>query len=97
LGFFIVSVLAAALSSFACKMCHFMFPKVFAVMDSTATGIFEYEFYWRGMKDEWSRFTKKSQACSIVTKAITSKKPICSLYPYETKIMELCHVGYNHR
>jgi hypothetical protein len=31
---------------FAGKMCHFMFP-LFVVMDNKATGIFDYEFYWR--------------------------------------------------
>ena len=87
---------------FASKMCHFMFPKLFLVLDNKATGIFEYEFCWRGLKDEWSRFTKKSGACSLVAQVIASgkaasAKPIHPDYPYETKIMELCLIGYNHR
>jgi hypothetical protein len=82
---------------FASKMCHFLFPKLFVVMDTTATGIFEYEFYWRGRKDEWCRFTKKAQAYNILTQAIGAGKPIDPLYPYETKIMELSSIGYNHR
>lgn len=45
---------------FACKMCHFMFPRVFVVMDHSVTGTFEYEFYWRGMKEVWGRFAKKA-------------------------------------
>jgi hypothetical protein len=47
---------------FASKMCHFLFPQVFMVMDSLATGIVEYEFYWRGMKDEWERYPKKKRS-----------------------------------
>jgi hypothetical protein len=82
---------------FACKMCHFLFPKLFVLMDNTATGIFEYEFYWRGMKDEWTRFGQKATAQNILTQAIQSNKPIHPAYPYETKIMDLCHIGYNQR
>jgi hypothetical protein len=84
---------------FAGKMCHFLFPKLFTVMDNWATGVFEYEFYWRGMKDEWGRFDGKTQAKSLLTEAIKSKskKPLHDLYPFETKIMELRHVGYNCR
>jgi len=82
---------------FACKMCHFLFPKLFVVMDNTATGIFEYEFYWRGMQDEWSRFGQKAAAKNVLTQAIQSTQPIHPAYPYETKIMDLCHIGYNQR
>jgi uncharacterized protein len=86
----------------ASKMCHFMFPKLFLVLDNKATGIFEYELCWRGMKDEWRRFTKKSQACGMLAQAIASPKtaPAKSIhphYPYETKIIELSLIGYNHR
>jgi len=33
-------------------MCHFLFPKLFIVMDNLDTSVFDYEFYWRGMQDE---------------------------------------------
>jgi hypothetical protein len=81
---------------FASKMCHFLFPKLFVVMDTTATDTFEYEFYWRGMKDEWSRFNEKARAYAMLTQAIGSGNPH-ALYPYETKIMELSSIGYKHR
>jgi hypothetical protein len=29
--------------------------------------------------------------------AIQSTQPIHPAYPYETKIMDLCHIGYNQR
>jgi hypothetical protein len=81
---------------FSGKMCHFLFPKVFIVMDNVATSVFDYEFYWRGMKDEWSRFKEKAEARNLVTSAIESDKPLHPLYPLETKIMELSHIGYKH-
>ena len=81
---------------FACKMCHFLFPKVFPVIDNFATGIFEYEFYWRGMKDEWQRFPSKEEALATLLTRVEAVGPAHCLYPWETKIMELCHVGYAH-
>ena len=77
---------------FASKFCHFVFPKVFTVMDDTATGIFEYEFYWRGMKDEWSRFPEKEEAIDILQRTVGELLHPC--YPVETKIMELSRIGY---
>jgi len=82
---------------FASKMCHFMFPDLFVVMDHTVTGTFEYEFYWRGMKAEWSRFAKKPEACWTLTNSIQTNDGIFIGYPCKTKIMELCHIGYNQR
>jgi hypothetical protein len=50
------------------------------------------------MKDEWSRFPEKANAKSLFEEAIKSKseKPLHPLYPFETKILELSHVGYKH-
>jgi hypothetical protein len=48
------------------------------------------------MKDEWDRFGQKAAAQNMLRKAIQSTEPIHPSYPYETKIMELCHIGYNH-
>lgn len=81
---------------FASKMCHFLFPNLFMVMDNKGTGVFEYEFYWRGMQSEWSRFGQKSEAIEKLRHTIKSEMAIHPLYPYETKIIELCHIGYEH-
>ena len=81
---------------FAGKMCHFLFPKLFIVMDNLATSVFDYEFYWRGMKDEWNRFKEKSNSQNRLAKAIRSDKSLHPLYPFETKIIELSHIGYKH-
>ena len=81
---------------FAGKMCHFLFPRLFIVMDNRGTNVFDYEFYWRGMKDEWSRFRARAEARDLVAEAIQSNKQLHPLYPFETKIMELSHIGYKH-
>ncbi|MFP5210053.1 MAG: hypothetical protein ACLGRW_12270 [Acidobacteriota bacterium] len=82
---------------FACKMCHFLFPKLFLVIDNWATGVMDYEFCWRGMKEEWGRFSAKHDARRELQGAIKSQKPLHSLYPLETKIMELSLIGYYWR
>jgi hypothetical protein len=81
---------------FAGKMCHFVFPRVFIVMDNLATSVFDYEFYWRGMRDEWRRFKERAEATKLLTEAIKSDKPLHTFCPFETKIMEVCHIGYKH-
>jgi hypothetical protein len=80
---------------FPSKMCHFLFPKLFIPMDNLATGVLDYEFWWRGMKDEWSRFKDKDDAVEILTNEIGAQ--LHSLYPLETKIMEISQIGHNHR
>jgi hypothetical protein len=82
---------------FASKMCHFLFPKLFIVVDNLATSVFDdYEFYWRGMKDEWNRFEGKNEARKRLVRAMNLKKPLHPHYPLETKIMELSHIGRKH-
>jgi hypothetical protein len=94
--FAIISKIKPNSPVFAGKMCHFLFPKLFIVMDNLATSVFDYEFYWRGMKDEWNRLKEKGKARNILAKAIHSDKPLHPLYPFETKIIELSHIGYKH-
>jgi hypothetical protein len=85
---------------FACKMCHFIFPKIFPVIDNLATGVFDYEFYWRGMRGEWLRFPDKERAKLQLKESIicseNATEGIHDLYPWETKIIELSHIGYAH-
>jgi hypothetical protein len=79
---------------FASKMCHFLFPKLFIVMDNWATGVFNYELYWCGMRDAWCRFKQKSEATSLLqSAAVRSDKGLHPLYPFETNIMELSIIG----
>jgi hypothetical protein len=97
--FAVVSEIKPRSPVFAGKMCHFTFPRLLIVMDNAATSVFDdYEFYWRGMKDEWSRFPEKADARNLFEEAINSasEKPLHPSYPFETKILELSHIGYNH-
>jgi hypothetical protein len=85
---------------FASKTCHFLFPKLFIVMDNTATTVSDYELYWRGMQDEWYRLEdkEKAEARNLLTNTIISSgKPLHPKYPLVTKILELCHIGHKPR
>jgi hypothetical protein len=81
---------------FCSKMCHFVFPKLFIPTDNQGSAVFEYEFYWRGMQDEWSRFFAKHEARNRLADAMKPAEPH-PLHPFESKILELCHIGYEHR
>lgn len=82
---------------FPSKLCHFLFPKLFPPIDNEVIGLSEYELYWRGMKDAWRSFNEKEEARNLLTKAINSAKSekVHPLYPFETKALELSHIGYN--
>ncbi len=84
---------------FASKMCHFLFPKLFIVMDNEATGVGHYELFWRGLKDAWNEFEQKDQARTFLFNAINNRQklPLHPNYPVETTIMEICAIGYNSR
>jgi hypothetical protein len=81
---------------FAGKMCHFLLPKAFIVMDNIATQASHYEVYWRGMRDGWHSFKDKPAAMKSLKDSLICEKPIHERYPFETKIMEMCHIGACH-
>ncbi|MGZ8842516.1 MAG: hypothetical protein ACXW18_02565 [Pyrinomonadaceae bacterium] len=80
---------------FASKLCHFMFPKVFIVMDRLGTEVCPYDYYWQGMVNEWRLFADKHAAIDMLKNEIKKRtsRDLHSHYPFETKVMELCHVG----
>lgn len=80
---------------FASKLGHFIFPKVFTVMDNLGTEVMAYDYYWQGMVNEWSLFADKTTCIELLKIEIkgNSTVPPHENYPYETKIMELCHIG----
>ncbi|GAB62404.1 MAG: hypothetical protein DWB56_10240 [Candidatus Jettenia sp.] len=83
---------------FASKLGHFLLPRVFLIIDNEATNVFNYEDLWRKLKLAWQEFNEKENAIKILTDVIKKYNAI-SLhpdYPFETKILELCMIGYKH-
>jgi hypothetical protein len=83
-------------SVFAGKMCHFLLPNLYVVMDNWAVDAFDYEIYWRGMRDAWCSFTGQDTARKMLIDAIGPDATPNPRYPIETKIIELCHIGQKH-
>jgi hypothetical protein len=81
---------------FASKMCHFLLPNLFIVMDNWATDASDYEMYWRGMRDAWLSASSKEVMRRLVLETIRAESNPHVRYPVETKIMELCHIGRKH-
>jgi hypothetical protein len=48
------------------------------------------------MQGEWDRFGEKAEAIKALREAMRSEQTIHELYPYETKFLELSHIGYEH-
>lgn len=80
---------------FPSKLGHFIFPKLFIVMDRAATGIKAYDEYWISLKDAWNKFEQKDTAKNMLNKEICRKPsvPLTLNYPLEIKIIELCSIG----
>lgn len=85
----------SASPNFPSKLGHFIFPKLFRVMDHEATGIENYGLFWSSMSSVWNSFEEKEEARTILTNSIMefSRRPVHEDYPFETKIIELCSIG----
>lgn len=77
---------------FASKMCHFIFPNLYPVIDNVFTGIHTgYNEYWRNCKLGWITCPNKDQ---IINHFILRTKLLPHpTYPYFTKIAEICSAG----
>jgi hypothetical protein len=88
----------SASPNFPSKLGHFIFPKLFGVMDNEATGTRNYGLFWSSMSAVWNSFEEKQEAKAILTSSITkfSRRPMHEDYPFEIKIIELCSIGRKH-
>lgn len=84
---------------FPSKLGHFIFPKLFIVMDNEATSTHDYKDFWQSMHEAWSSFDEKTEAKQILLKEIDkySTKIVHDHYPFEIKIVELCAIGKNKK
>lgn len=82
---------------FASKLCHFILPELFPVIDQEVVGVnaSTYETYWRYCKEEWDQCQVKG---SLIERLSTAIGGVPTLnYPFSTKIVELCLIGYRRR
>ena len=82
---------------FASKLCHFLMPNSYIVIDGKVVGwspgdpIRVYQSYWTRCQEAWHDCTERTRlrdqlASTMIGQAISS-------YPWSTKIMELCYAG----
>jgi hypothetical protein len=77
---------------FASKMCHFIFPNLYPVIDNEYVGIGSgYYAYWKECKAGWLSCPNPQE---IINHFITmGKLQLFDKYPYHTKIAEICSAG----
>jgi len=77
---------------FASKLCHFIAPGVFPVIDQEVLGgSNNYKDYWQHCKMLWQEVNDKNSLMKILSNTIGNG--VISDYPYTTKITELCLIG----
>jgi len=77
---------------FGSKLCHFILPKVFPVIDREMVGVSgEYREYWINCKEQWMTCTVKQELIMQLQRAM--KVQATSDYPWASKIVELCKIG----
>jgi len=87
---------------FASKLCHFLLPKVFPVVDGLALGghSMTYEAYFKQVKDTWA-VTPEEVRSGLITELknlveSSDGSPLDPAFPIVTKIVELALIGRNH-
>ena len=81
---------------FGSKLCHFILPNAFPVVDREMIGIgCDYGDYWNDCSTQWAACTRKQELAQYLERAIESeiKGRVTEYYPWATKVTELCITG----
>jgi hypothetical protein len=80
---------------FASKLSHFLFPKLFPVIDRKVIGLRfnSYRNYWEFIKQNWNESNEKEICKNILANEIGEN--VFENYPWQTKISEICLIGVN--
>nr|WP_296075683.1 hypothetical protein [uncultured Actinoplanes sp.] len=86
---------------FTSKLCHFLLPKVFPVIDGLAVGglSFTYERYFNVVKGSWEATdpdTRKALIAEMTRLVEQLDRPLEPTFPLVTKIVELALIGRRH-
>lgn len=77
---------------FASKLCHFLLPNIFPVIDHAVVDVNGCYFdYWTYCSRQWQGCEEKALLIDIMKKAIGVS--VFAQYPFSTKIVELCLIG----
>jgi hypothetical protein len=78
---------------FASKLCHFIIPNTFPIIDGEAIGFQnnDYSRYWDFCRCQWLDCQVKEKLQSRLRMSIGNE--IVDCYPWSTKLTELCIIG----
>lgn len=81
---------------FASKLCHFLRPNLYPVVDQAVLGIgnASYAAYWLDCQAAWCAYPEPEILVTILREAIG--EDVFAAYPWATKIVELCTIGAKH-
>ena len=84
---------------FPSKLGHFIFPRLFIILDNEATDVKRYDLYWTAMKQAWLNFETRDAATEILRNHITAhaSRPLHHAFPLEIKAIELCSIGRKYK
>ena len=82
---------------FSSKLCHFLAPQIFPVVDNAAMGnpFNSYEEYFNSGRQEWLETDNEARAVLLQAIADVIGLDIAANYPKKCKIIELCFIGRN--
>ncbi len=81
---------------FGSKLCHFLLPNAFPVIDNEAIGLNRtYADYWDYCKTQWVNCGEKQELINNLRQKIQEKVQgkVVEYYPWSTKLTELCIIG----
>jgi hypothetical protein len=81
---------------FGSKLCHFILPNVYPVIDGAVMGGYgaDYANYWLSCRMQWLASPDKAALRTTLAAAIGGD--VVEHYPWTTKIPELCTIGGRH-
>lgn len=82
---------------FASKLCHFLRPAIYSVVDQAVLGIGNtiYAAYWLACQQAWRECHEREGLVAELRQTIGDE--VYAAYPYVTKIVELCSIGMKQR
>ncbi|MDD1649643.1 MAG: hypothetical protein LUO80_04535 [Methylococcaceae bacterium] len=92
-----VEIKGASSPVFASKLCHFLMPDSYIVIDGEVVGwspgdpIKVYQSYWTRCQEAWHDCTERARLRDQLASTMTGQA--IASYPWSTKITELCYVG----
>lgn len=78
---------------FASKLCHFILPAAYPVIDGDAVGLLfdGYQSYWTACQGAWAACQEREALVEVLRRAIGPSPALD--YPWGPKITELCLIG----